>query len=100
MSLAKLTTTAYDSADYLTTPEAIREFLEAALEENDPEFFIKALGIAARSSGMNQIADKTGLGRESLYKSFASGKHPRFETVFKVIHALGLRMHVSPSIQA
>jgi probable addiction module antidote protein len=85
----------YNAADYLKTPEQVKSFLEAALEENDPDFFIEALGIAARSTGMQHIATQTGLGRESLYKSFSSGKNPRFGTVFKVIQAMGLKMQIA-----
>lgn len=95
MNSNKLTTTPYDAADYLTTPEAITAFLQEALNENDPDFFIDALGIVARSTGIKEIANQTGLGRESLYKAFGSGKHPRFETVFKVINALGLKFQLA-----
>ncbi|MGC9385940.1 MAG: addiction module antidote protein [Hydrogenovibrio sp.] len=90
----------YDAADYLETAEDVRGFLEACLEDNDPEFFIQALGIAARSKGMTEISKQTGLGRESLYKSFGQGKHPRFETVFKVINALGLEFRLQQSVTA
>ncbi|MDY0137741.1 MAG: putative addiction module antidote protein [Thiomicrospira sp.] len=75
--------------DYLTTPEDVRAYLQAALDENDPAFFIDALGIVARSKGMKTLSEKTGLGYHSLYKSFGAGKHPRFETVYKVIRPWG-----------
>lgn len=85
----------YDAADYLTTPEQVKLFLEAALEENDPDFFVEALGIAARSVGMAQIASSSGLGRESLYKALGTGKKPQFSTVYKVINAMGLKMQLA-----
>lgn len=88
----------YDPADYLETAEDVRGYLEACLEENDPELFIEALGVVARSKGMTEISQQTGLGRESLYKSFGAGKHPRFETVFKVIQALGLQFQLSERV--
>lgn len=91
----KYNSVAYDSADYLQTPEQVKSYLEAALEENDPDFFIYALGVAARSVGMAQIAKTAGVGRESLYKALGSGKQPRFTTVFKVINAMGLRMQLA-----
>ncbi|MCF6253311.1 MAG: putative addiction module antidote protein [Thiomicrorhabdus sp.] len=87
-------TAVYNPADYLETPEDVKGYLEACLEENDPLLFIEALGVAAKSKGMASIADQTGLGRESLYKSFGAGKHPRFETVFKVVQALGLKFEL------
>lgn len=85
----------YDTADYLQTPEQVKSYLEAALEENDPDFFIDALAIAARSVGMAKIANTSGLGRESLYKALSTGKQPRFTTVFKVVRAMGLRMQLA-----
>jgi len=91
---SKIKTAAYNPADYLETPEDVRGYLEACLEENDPALFIEAIGVAAKSKGMASIADQTGLGRESLYKSFGAGKHPRFETVFKVVQALGLKFEL------
>ncbi len=92
--MSKLESVPYNPADYLETAEDVKSFLESCLEDNDPEFFIQALGIAARSKGMSEISKKTGLGRESLYKSFGKGKRPRFDTVFKVIQALGLELRL------
>ncbi|MGE4502776.1 MAG: addiction module antidote protein [Thiomicrospira sp.] len=54
----------------------------------------------ARSKGMTEISQRTGLGRESLYKSFGEGKHPRFETVYKVINALGLEFRLQPQAKS
>ena len=93
-----LDSTPYNPADYLQTPEDVKSYLEACLEENDPQLFIQALGIAAKSKGMAEISKQTGLGRESLYKSFGEGKHPRFETVFKVVQALGLEFRLQPNL--
>ncbi len=92
---SKYNTAPYDTADYLQTPEQVKSYLEAALEENDPDFFIDALAIAARSVGMSKIAATTGLGRESLYKALSTGKQPRFSTVYKVVQAMGLRMQLA-----
>ena len=68
-------------------------YLEAALEENDPSFIAAALGDIARAKGMSQIAKKTGLGRESLYKALAPEGNQEFATIRKVISALGLQLH-------
>ncbi len=92
---SKYNSARYDTADYLQTPEQVKSYLEAALAENDPDFFIEALSIAARSVGMTKIADTTGLGRESLYKALSTGKQPRFTTVYKVVQAMGLRMQLA-----
>ncbi|BBP43448.1 addiction module antidote protein [Thiosulfativibrio zosterae] len=77
-------------SDYLQTAEDVKNYLQAALDENDPAFFVDALGVVSKSKGMKQISEQTGLGYQSLYKSFGEGKHPRFETVYKVVQALGL----------
>jgi len=65
--MKKFNSVPYDSADYLKTADDVIAYLEASLEENDPEFFIYALSVVARSKGMSEISQKTGLGRESLY---------------------------------
>lgn len=83
-------------ADYLDSEEAIAEFLTAALEENDPEFFQKALGEVAKARGMAQVAERAGVGRESLYKSLSAEGNPRFSTVVDVLDALGFKLVVTP----
>lgn len=87
----------FDPADYLDSNEAIAEYLTAILEQGDPELTLKALGDVAKARGMTQIARETGLGRESLYKAFRPGAQPRFDTVMKVMHALGVRITATPA---
>ena len=87
-------TTEFNTTDYLNTAEDVKHYLQAALDENDPQFFIDALGVVSRSKGMKVISEQTGLGYQSLYKSFGAGKHPRFETVYKVVNALGLNFRL------
>jgi probable addiction module antidote protein len=91
----KIRTRPYDSAEYLKTEEDMAAYLEAALEEGDPALITHTLGAIARARGMSQIARKTGLGRESLYKALSPEGNPEFSTVLKVVHALGLRLHAS-----
>ncbi|SOC85565.1 probable addiction module antidote protein [Ensifer adhaerens] len=88
------TFTTFDIADYLDSDEMIAEFLTAALEDDNPEVFIAALGHVAKAKGMSEIARETGLGRESLYKALKEGAKPRYETVAKVLSALGVRLTV------
>jgi len=73
----------------------IVEYLSAALEEDDPDVFLAAIGHVAKARGMSAIAQESGLGRESLYKAFAPGAKPRYETVQKVLHSLGVKINVS-----
>jgi probable addiction module antidote protein len=82
--------TAFDAAEYLTSEEAIAEFLNASAEMNDPAILLSAIAVAARARSMSELASKAGLGRESLYKALSPGAHPRYETVFKLISAMGV----------
>ena len=95
MAKAKLKTYPWDVVDHLKTGEDIAYFLDAALEEGDPVLLAAALGDVARAKGMTDIARKTGLGRESLYKALSANGNPEFATVQKVIHSLGLKLHVT-----
>ncbi len=83
----------FDAADYLTDAAAVAEFLSAALEDGDPDVFLQAVRTAARARGMSQLARDAGLGRESLYKALAPGAKPRYDTMLKLVHALGVRLH-------
>ena len=91
----KTTTTRYDVAEHLRTPEEMAAFLEACLEEadGDASFIAKALGDIARAKGMAQVAKEAGLSRESLYKALSGERSPEFDTIFKVVGALGLKLH-------
>lgn len=86
----------FDASEYLDNDEVIYEYLTAALESDDPDLLLVALGDIAKARGMSQIARATGLGRESLYKALAPGARPRFETIMKVMHALGVRLQAAP----
>ena len=87
--------TPFDAVDYLDTPEVMAEFLAACLEDENPEVFIAALSTVARAKGMTEVAKKSGLGRESLYKALSPGAHPRHETVRKIVAALDLKLTVA-----
>ena len=91
--MAKTRTTRWDAADFLATEEDMAAYLEAALQEDDPALFAAALGDIARAKGMTQVAQETGLGRESLYKALSPDGNPEFATVLKVVRSVGLRLH-------
>ena len=82
----------FDASEYLDSEEAIAEYLTAALEDENPQVFIAALGDVAKARGMAQVAKDAGVGRESLYKALASDSKLRFETVRKVMDALGVKL--------
>ncbi|NIE73970.1 putative addiction module antidote protein [Pantoea sp. Tr-811] len=86
----------FDMAALLNSDEAISEYLSQVLSDGDTEEIIRALGHIARARGMTQIASDSGLGRESLYKALSPGAKPRFDTVLKVIRALGVDLLVQP----
>ena len=94
--MSKLKTTRWDSAQHLKTDEDMIAYLDACLAEagDDPAFIAHALGVIARAKGMSQLARDTGLGRESLYKALSGEGNPSFGTILKVMHALGVRLHV------
>lgn len=89
-SFAKL-----DTVDYLDSEELIAEYLAAALEDQNPDVFLAALADVAKARGISAIAQSSGLGRESLYKALAPGAKPRYETIMKVLHGLGVRLTVT-----
>ncbi len=93
--MKKLKTTRFDVSEHLRTPEEMAAYLEACFEEagDDAAFIAKALGDIARAKGMSQIARDTGLSRESLYKALSGERSPGFDTILKVIQALGLKLH-------
>jgi probable addiction module antidote protein len=88
-------TTRYDVAEHLRTPKEMAAYLEACLEEADGDagFIAKALGDIARAKGMAQVARDAGVSRESLYKALSGDRSPDFETILKVVNALGIRLH-------
>jgi probable addiction module antidote protein len=86
-------TAPFDAADYLDSDEVVAEYLTAALEDPNPDVFLVAIADVARARGMAQLAKETGLGRESLYKALAPGAKPRYDTVLKLVRALGVQLH-------
>ena len=85
----------FDASDYLDNEETIAEYLTAALENPDPDAFLVAVADVAKARGMATVAADAGLGRESLYKTLKPGAQPRFETVRRLLAALGVRLDVT-----
>ncbi|MBK5540335.1 putative addiction module antidote protein [Pseudomonas sp. TH05] len=82
----------FDMATLLDSDEAISEYLSQVLADGDTDELLRALGHVARARGMAQVSRDSGLGRASLYKTFAPGAKPRFDTVVKVMRALGIQL--------
>ena len=98
----KTTTTPYGVAEHLRTPGEMAAYLEACIEEADGDaaFIAKALGDIARAQGMTQVARDSGLSRESLYKALSRDRSPSFDTILKVVSALGLKLGASVRTEA
>lgn len=95
--MRKTKTTRYDVAEHLRTPEEMAAYLEAFEEAGgDAALIAKALGDIARAQGMTKVARDAGLSRGSLYKALSGERSPDFETILKVVNALGLRLHAEP----
>lgn len=87
----------FDAADYLDDELTIAEYLTAALEDANPDVFLTAVRDVARARGMTQLAKDSGLGRESLYKALTPGAKPRYDTVLKLLSALGVKLSAVPA---
>ena len=90
-------TSEWDASEYLETEKDVSEYLTAIMEEGDPALLQAALGDVAKARGMSDIARSAHVGRESLYKSLSADGNPSFQTIAKVLAALGIRMTFSPA---
>ena len=93
--MAKTQTRPWDPAEHLETEEDMAAYLNVALEDGDLSLIMATLGDIARAQRMAVVAQDTGLGRESLYKSLSANGNPEFATVLKVVRALGLRLQAA-----
>ena len=87
----------FDASDYLENDETVAEYLAAALENPDPDAFLVAVRDVAKARGIADVAERAGLGRESLYKTLTPGAKPRFDTVRRLLAALDVRLEVTSS---
>lgn len=90
-------TSKFDIADYLDSKEMIAEYLNTVLDEGDNSDVIVAIGHIAKSIGMTKIAEETGLSRPSLYKALSKGSKPQFETIMKILRAIGGQIRINPA---
>ena len=89
-------TSKFDVADYLDSNEMIAEYLNAVLAEGNESDVITAIGHIAKSIGMTKISQETGLSRPSLYKALSEGSKPQFETIMKILRAIGGQIQMNP----
>lgn len=93
--MSKVELSNFDIAEYLDNKEVIAEYISQILADGDMDELLEALGNIAKAKGISQIAKETGLGRESLYKTFQKGTKPRFDTIVKILSSFGVKMRVS-----
>ena len=85
----------FDMAEQIKTEADIAAYLNMVIEDGDAAELARALGVIARAKGMAEIALKSGLTREALYKALRPNAQPRFNTIQKVMGALGVKLHAS-----
>jgi probable addiction module antidote protein len=76
-------------------------YLSVALEEYDKDLdtsaFLNALrDVTEARGGITQLAKKTHLNRQNLYKSLSGTGDPKLHTIESVLHGLGFRLSVVP----
>ena len=84
-----------DTPERLDIGEGAVTRLNTALEKDDPGVIMAALGDIARANGMRKVAQETGLGRESLYKSLCPTGNPKLDTLLRVLRSLGIRLQAT-----
>ncbi len=83
--------------DHLKTDGERAAYLEALLEEGDSRVITLGLRDLAESvGGMAAISQRTGLARETLYRTLSANGNPRLDTLTALLHAVGLRLSVTP----
>ena len=95
--MMKVKVSRFDAAELLTTPEHCAYFLTDALETKDPAQIADALGTLARAKGMREVAKKTGLSREGLYKILSDKGNPEIATILRVLQVLGIELVAQPA---
>ncbi len=99
MTLAHIKAKPFEVAEHLRDEEDMALYLASVLEDGDTEEFLSALSDVARARGMAQLAQQTGLSRESLYKTLAPGAKPRFDTIRRITAALGIPLTVNAGLE-
>lgn len=89
-----MNTRPFNPISLLETKEEIEAYLQEALHDDDPRVFIAALGNVIRARGVASVARQTGLSRESLYRVLNGKSMPRWDTVAKLLDALGIRLEM------
>ena len=88
-------TTPFNPIDFLKTDDEIATYLTEAYRDDDPAVFIVALGHVVKQKGLAQLAEDTGLNRESLYKTFNGKVQPKWDTVHRLLKAMKVELAIA-----
>jgi probable addiction module antidote protein len=91
-----LKTKPFEFARNVESREDVALYLSVFLEENGVDGLTQALQHLVKAKGMSNIAKETGLNRQSLYRTLTAEGKPKFETIDKIIHALGFKLTIEP----
>lgn len=90
--MSEVTYSKFDASKYLNNEEALRDYLDIALEDGDTATIQLVLRDIAKARGMSELARKTNLNRESLYKTLSAQGNPSFASMLKIMNALGMKI--------
>lgn len=91
----------FRAADHLRSKKDVAAYIEAMLADGDPRAVPIALRTVAEAvGGMSALAEKTGLSRETLYRTLSEKGNPRLDTLTAILAAFGLRLSVRLSVLA
>ena len=93
-------TSVYEASRFLDSPQTISAYLAQSMKSQDPQVLMKALAEVAKAQGVNKVAEAAGVNRESLYKTLKGGSKTRYETIQKLMLALGVELTVRPIVGA
>jgi len=88
-------TTPFNPMDFLKADDEIAAYLTEAYRDDDPAVFIVALGHVVKHKGLAQLAEDTGLNRESLYKTFNGKVQPKWDTIHRLLKAMKVELAIA-----
>lgn len=92
--IAKLRDYQEDLLERLKEPSYAAAYLDAALEEDDPNVFLLALRDVAEARGVSRVAEEAQLNRVSTYRMLSEQGNPQLSSLNAILRSLGLRLAV------
>ena len=83
----------FEIKDYINNANEAQSYLQAAMSDGISRWLV-ALGEIAKSRGMKELAEQTGLSRQSLYKTLNGKTNPKIETIDKIVKSLGFELQI------